>query len=100
MDIWTAASRGNVRAARRYLAAGGDVDATVDAPGIPVSGATPLHIAVLCDQGDVAQLLIENRANLNAKARDEHGGTPLHWAAALGRIEMARRLIDAGADVN
>ena len=100
MDIWTAASQGNLEAVRRYLAAGADVDATFIAPGIPASGATPLHLAVLSDQGKTAQFLIEKRANLNAKAEDEHGGTPLHWAAALGRIEMARRLIEAGADVN
>lgn len=100
MDIWTAASQGNLEAVKRHLAAGAEIDATFIAPGIPASGATPLHLAVLCDQGEVAQFLIGKRANLNAKARDEHGGTPLHWAAALGRIEMARRLIDAGADVN
>jgi ankyrin repeat protein len=100
MDIWAAAAQGNLRAVRRCLAAGADVDATVDAPGIPVSGATPLHLAVLFDQGAVARLLIETRANVNAKAKDKHGGTPLHWAAAVGRLEMAKRLIEAGADVN
>jgi ferric-dicitrate binding protein FerR (iron transport regulator) len=100
MDIWTAASQGNLKAVRRCLAAGGDVDATVNAPGIPASGATPLHLAVLCDQGEVARFLIESEANLNTKAADKHGGTPLHWAAALGRVEMAGRLIEAGADVN
>ena len=100
MDIWTAASQGNLGAVKRHLAAGAEIDATFVAPGIPASGATPLHLAVLCDQGEIAQFLIRKEANLNAKAKDEHGGTPLHWAAALGRIEMARRLIEAGADVN
>jgi len=100
MDIWTAASHGNLKGVKRHLAAGADIDATFVAPGIPASGATPLHLAVLCDQGVVAQLLIREGANLNARARDEHGGTPLHWAAVLGRTEMARRLIDAGAEVN
>jgi len=100
MDIWAAAAHGNLEAVRRHLAAGAEIDATFVAPGIPASGATPLHLAVLSDQGEIAQFLIEKRANLNAKAKDEHGGTPLHWAAALGRIEMARRLIKAGADVN
>jgi ankyrin repeat protein len=57
-------------------------------------------LAVLADQSEIAEFLIEKGANLDARAKDEHGGTPLHWAAALGRIEMARRLIDAGADVN
>lgn len=100
VDIWAAAAQGNLEAVKRHLAAGAEIDATFVAPGIPASGATPLHLAVLCDQGEVAQFLIRKGANLNAKVRDEHGGTPLHWAAALGRIEMARRLIEAGADVN
>jgi len=100
LDIWTAASQGNLEAVRRYLAAGAEIDATFVAPGIPASGATPLHLAVLCDQRKIAQFLIEERANLNARAEDEHGGTPLHWAAALGRVEMVRKLTEAGADVN
>jgi hypothetical protein len=100
MDIWSAASQGNLEAVKRHLAAGAEIDATFIAPGITASGATPLHLAVLSDQGEIAQFLIEKRANINAKAKDEYGGTPLHWAAVLGRIEMARRLIEAGADVN
>jgi ferric-dicitrate binding protein FerR (iron transport regulator) len=100
MDIWTAAARGNLEVVKRHLAAGAQVDATFTAPGIPASGATPLHLAVLADQGAVAKFLIQKGANLNARAKDEHGGTPLHWAAALGRVEMARRLMEAGADVN
>ena len=100
MDIWTAASQGNLEAVSRFLAAGADVDATFIAPGIPASGATPLHLAVLADQGEIAEFLIEKGANLDTQAQDEDGGTPLHWAAALGRVEMARRLIDAGADVH
>ena len=100
LDLWTAASQGNLEAVQRHLAAGAEIDATFIAPGIPASGATPLHLAVLADQGEIAEFLIEKGANLDARAKDEHGGTPLHWAAALGRIEMARRLINAGADVN
>jgi hypothetical protein len=100
MDIWAAASQGNLEAVKHHLTAGTDIDAAFIAPGIPASGATPLHIAVLSDQGKMAQFLIEKHANLNAKAKDEHGGTPLHWAAVLGRTEMAKRLINAGADTN
>lgn len=100
IDIWSAVAQGNLEAVRRHLAAGAEMDATFVAPGIPGSGATPLHLAVLCNHEEIAQCLIAKRANLNARARDEHGGTPLHWAAALGRFEMARQLIEAGADVN
>ena len=100
IDIWTAASQGNLGAVRHHLAAGADIDATVVAPGIPASGATPLHLAVFTDQREVAEFLIEKGADLGAKAKDEYGGAPLHWAAALGRIGMAKRLIAAGADIN
>lgn len=100
MDIWTAASQGNLKAVKHRLAAGVDIDATVTAPGIPASGATPLHLAVLTDQRQVAEYLIEKGANLAARAKDEHGGTPLHCPAALGRIDMTKQLMDAGADVN
>jgi hypothetical protein len=100
MDIWTAVSKGNMEAVKHHLAAGVDIDEAFVAPGIPASGAMPLHLAVLSDQGEIARFLIRKQASLNARAKDEHGGTPLHWAAVLGRIEMAGRLIAAGADVN
>ncbi|MDP6545829.1 MAG: ankyrin repeat domain-containing protein [Phycisphaerae bacterium] len=100
MDIWTAAAQGNVEAVKRHLTAGAKIDGTFVAPGIPASGATPLHLAVLCNQGEIARFLIKRGANLNARAKDKHGGTPLHWAAALGRFEICRQLIDSGADVN
>lgn len=99
-DIWAAAAQGDLDAVKRHLAAGAMVDAVFIAPGIPASGATPLHLAVLTDQGEVAEFLIARGADLNARARDQHGGAPLHWAAALGRLAMAERLIAAGADLN
>ena len=68
MDIWAAASKGNLEAVKRHFAAGADIDEAFVAPGIPASGATPLHLAVLSDQGEIAQFLIEKRANINAKA--------------------------------
>ena len=100
MDIWTAASQGNLGVIRGCLAAGGDIDATLSAPGTLASGATLLHLAVLADQRGVVEFLSENGADLRARAKDEHGGTPLHWAAALGRMEMVKLLVDSGADVN
>ena len=100
MDIWAATSQGDLDTVKRHLADGTDIDAAFVAPGIPASGATPLHMAILFDQREVARFLIDKGANINALAKDEYGGTPLHWAAALGRVEIARQLIDAGANVN
>ena len=100
MDIWAAAAHGDLRTVKRHLAAGIHINESFVAPGIPASGATPLHMAVLSNQREVAQFLIDQGANVNAPALDQYRGTPLHWAAALGRLEMARQLIDAGANVN
>jgi len=100
IDIWAATSQGKLEVVKHHLAAGTDIDAAFIAPGVPASGATPLHMAVLFDQRKVVRYLIGQGANVNAPAQDEHGGTPLHWAAALGRVEMAKQLIDAGANVN
>ncbi len=100
MDIWAATSQGKLEVVKHHLAAGTDIDAAFIAPGIPASGATPLHMAVLADQRAVAGYLIGQGANINAPAQDEYGSTPLHWAAVLGRMEIARQLIDAGANLN
>ena len=100
MDIWAAAAQGDLRTVQRHLAGGIDIDEAFVAPGIPASGATPLHMAVLFDQQEVARFLIDQGANVDVPAQDEYGGTPLHWAAVFGRVEMATQLIDAGANVN
>jgi hypothetical protein len=100
MDIWTASSHGDLDTIKHHLATGTDIDAAFVAPGVLASGATPLHMAVLADQREVARFLIDKGANINAPAKDDYGGTPLHWAAVLGRMEIARQLIEAGANVN
>ena len=100
IDIWTAVAHGNIEAVKQHLNGGTDIDGTFVKAGTPGSGGTPLHVAVLAGQMEAAKLLLEQGANINAKADDEHGGTPLHWGAATGRKDLATLLIDAGANVN
>jgi hypothetical protein len=61
-------------------------------------GQTPLHIAAFNDRLDVAKLLLANKADVNAKAKN--GSTPLHLAAAKGNKDMADFLLANKADVN
>ena len=61
-------------------------------------GATPLLLAVSRGHKEVAEVLLANKAEVNAK--NNEGGTPLHWAASLGNKDMAELLLANGADVN
>jgi ankyrin repeat protein len=55
-------------------------------------GQTPLHCA---ENADIAQLLLDNKADVNSSQR--HGYSPLHTAK---NVDVARVLIQARADVN
>jgi len=64
-----AASRGNIQAVKKHIAAGMDVNAKNKYE------ATPLHYA---KTKEIAELLIAKGANVNTK--DDVGKTPLDWA--------------------
>lgn len=61
-------------------------------------GYTALHAAAFWNRLELVRLLMERRADVNARA--SNGCTPLHEAARLNSIEVARELLGAGARVN
>jgi uncharacterized protein len=63
-------------------------------------GFTPLHLAAFFGHVDIARLLIDLGADVEAVARNRMRVRPLHSAAASRQLEIARLLVDAGADVN
>ena len=93
--VW-AAQRGDMDDVRYYLDAGADPNARDVSLGI---FETPLHHAAVMDWRNMAELLIEKGADVNAKD-DWLEQTPLHRAAEKGHNEIAELLIDKGADVN
>jgi ankyrin repeat protein len=99
-NIWAAVSQGNLKAVQEFLDSGVDVNGTFVVPGVPGSGGTPLHIAAISDQVEIANLLVFKGAHVDAKAKDKHGGTPLHWAAFFGKTKMVRMLIDCSAKLD
>lgn len=60
-------------------------------------GITYMHMLACQGDTDLAKLLLEYGANINA-VDDEYGTTPLGWAAKYGQSEMVTFLIEHGAE--
>ena len=86
LELIDAANFGNVSDVCFYLANKADVNQS------SVDGYTPLQKAIFHGHNQIAELLIESKADLNHKCFD-FGDTALHIAAAHGRSVMARRLL-------
>lgn len=61
-------------------------------------GYTPLHRAAYSNNVDIAKILIQYGADVNA--RTEYQWTPLHSAVKWSNAEIAALLLQHGADVN
>jgi ankyrin repeat protein len=66
-------------------------------PNAAISGRTRLHQAAVFGNADLARLLIELGADVDA---DYHGATPLTFAASKGGTAVITALLDHGADPN
>lgn len=97
-----AARLGDAERVARLLASGANVHAQETKSS--ETGYTPLHYAAAGYSGgagkqeEVAKLLIESGANVNARA--DSGTTPLILAADWGNVAMVQLLLKHGADVN
>ena len=66
-------------------------------------GWTPLHLASFFGHKDIAALLLDRGADVNARSKSTRfakENTPLHAAAANRQVDVAEVLIARGADVN
>jgi ankyrin repeat protein len=71
--------------------------ASVNSRG-PSVDTTPLHIATSSNNKDIAKLLVDLNADVNARNID--GQSPLHNSAYLGYNSIVEFLVDVGADIN
>ena len=93
LNLYEAAELGDIEAVKQHLADGTDIELKCTG-----CGSTALGHAAKYGHNEIAELLIENGADVDAK--DEDGSTPLHLAALMGYKEIAELLIAKGADVN
>jgi ankyrin repeat protein len=61
-------------------------------------GGTPLHLAAFAGNLDVARVLLDAGAEVNARAENEFKNTPLQVTTLTGQVEVARLLLSRGAD--
>jgi len=94
-----ACMRGHTELALDLMRAGAAVTVT-DVEGEfsnEAGGRTPLHYAAEYGHRDVCELLLEHRADL--EARSTQGATALHVAVEYGQLAIVNLLIDMKADV-
>ena len=84
---------GHAENVNALLAAG----AEVNLPSRETMKVTPLASASAAGQYEIARVLIEHGADVNARATNDF--TPLHESAASGKMEFTRLLLEHGADV-
>ena len=86
IGIWTAAADGNVQVIKQYIEAGTDLNGRES-----VGGSTPLTVAALLGQTEVARILIDAGAGINERNND--GATALHVAAFFAYPEVVTLLL-------
>jgi ankyrin repeat protein len=92
ISIHEAARDGNIEAVKQHLIAGTNINEKDD-----IWGQRPLHQAIAAGHAEIAKLLIESGANVNAT--NNFNATPLGLAADKSE-SIVKLLIDNGADVN
>jgi RNA polymerase sigma factor (sigma-70 family) len=62
------------------------------------TGETPMHHAAAGGYLGIIDLLLVDKADVNAQETNKYGGTPLHWAVRQGRVDAVKHLLSKGAD--
>ncbi len=91
VSIWQAAMTGNTAAVEQHIGAGTDLNAKED-----FGGSTPLILAAIFGEKEVAASLLRAGANLDSK--NNSGGTALHQACFFCHPKIVELLLNSGAD--
>ncbi len=100
LDLLTAIDKEKSVVVQELLDSGIDPNKDPVPVDIPLEGAYPLHLAVVKGNKEIVQILLDNGAQIDLKAKNKDEATPLHWAAFFGQKDMVTLLIKAGAPIN
>lgn len=95
LDIFEAASLGDIRRAESLLAEETDL-----ANALNFDGFQPLGLAAFFGNNEVALYLLENGAKVNNPSQNGLAAAPLHSALAAHNTTLAKAFLEHGADVN
>eukprot|EP00041_Stephanoeca_diplocostata_P002313 m.25401 g.25401 ORF g.25401 m.25401 type:complete len:160 (+) comp13182_c1_seq2:103-582(+) len=93
--LWSASNNGDIATVHVILLRQDTTAATVNWKNKSLIGYTPLHAAAIYGHTPIAELLLSNNANINAK--DEGKATCLHYAAEVGQTAIVTLLVEATA---
>lgn len=96
LPLHLATEKGFTNIVIKLIHCGADINSQKDSLHISVSHMTPLSVAIRCNRGDAAKILIEAGANPNILSSLD--GTALHLSFALNRLKIAKLLLDHGAN--
>lgn len=95
LDVFEAAALGRIDRLRASL-----LDDASAAAAYSPDGFTALHLAAFFGKPEVARILIDAGARVDAYTTNPFANQPLHAAAAGRHVEVCRVLLAAGADVD
>jgi ankyrin repeat protein len=94
-DLFGAVEKNDMQKVRYLIAIGADVNVKDS-----YASMSPLMMAAYDGYTEMAKLLIEKGAEVNAKGGADMDMTPLIFAASQDRTDMVKLLIEKGANVN
>ena len=100
LDLLTAIDKEKSDVVQQHMDSGTDPNENPGPVGTPLAGAYPLHLAVVKGNKEIVQILLDNGAKIDIKAKNKDEATPLAWAAFLGQKDVVSLLIEAGAPIN
>lgn len=100
MSLLTAIDQDNLVVVKEHIVYGTNLNEEYIPDPFPFQGAGALHLAVLKNNADIVNTLIEGGADIDLHSKDESLSTPLIWAAFWAIPEMVQLLVEAGASMS